>query len=104
MQVFSEPLITRSKLRAGLIDVNIKLGDTLCVHTAMSRLGHVCSGARTIIEALSDVVGSGGTVMMPTYTRDTADPHEWRYPPAPFDWLDDLVAETPPYDPALSPT
>lgn len=97
-------LITRSRLRIALAEIGVIPGDVLCVHAAMGQLGYVCGGGRAIIEALRDAVGLEGTLMMPTYTRDTADPREWRYPPAPAEWLDELVSETPAYDPALSPT
>lgn len=97
-------LITQSKLQAVVSSVGVRRGDTVCVHTALSRLGYVCGGARAIIEAVRAVIGKEGTIMMPAYTRDTADPREWKNPPAPEDWLNDLLAETPPYDPKLSPT
>lgn len=97
-------LLTRSRLRSILSAAGVAQGDTICVHSAMRLLGYVCGGARTIIEAALDAVGPSGTVMMPTYTRDTADPREWQYPPAPDGWLDDLLAETPAYDSKLSPT
>jgi aminoglycoside 3-N-acetyltransferase len=104
MQDAGHCLVTRSRIRDAFDDAGIKPGDILCVHTAMSRLGYVCGGARAIIEGIQDVLGSDGTLMMPSYSRDTADPREWRYPPAPADWLDELVAETPPYDPMRTAT
>jgi aminoglycoside 3-N-acetyltransferase len=96
-------LLTRSRLKETFDEVGIQAGDIVCVHASMSRLGYVCGGARAIIEALDAAVGPQGTVMMPAYTRDTADPREWRYPPAPDAWLTALLDETPAYDPQLSP-
>lgn len=97
-------LLTRRRVAACLAEAGVQAGDTVCVHTALSRLGYVCGGARAVIEALYDAVGASGTVMMPSYTRDIADPREWQYPPAPHAWLDTLVDETPAYDPKLSPS
>lgn len=97
-------LLTRTRLKSVFAAAGLAAGDTVCVHAAMGKLGYVCGGARAVIEALQDTVGADGTVMMPAYTRDTADPREWQYPPAPAAWLDALLEETPAYDPARSPT
>ncbi|SFO24462.1 Aminoglycoside 3-N-acetyltransferase [Pseudobutyrivibrio sp. JW11] len=35
------------------------------VHTALSKMGYVCGGAQAVIEALIEVVGEDGTIMMP---------------------------------------
>lgn len=35
-------------------------------HTPLKRMGYVCGGAQTVIEALMEVVGENGTIMMPT--------------------------------------
>lgn len=36
------------------------------VHTSLKRMGYICGGAQTVIEALMEVVGENGTIMMPT--------------------------------------
>lgn len=36
------------------------------VHTPLKRMGYVCGGAQTVIEALMEVVGENETIMMPT--------------------------------------
>ena len=36
------------------------------VHTSLKRMGYVCGGAQTVIEARREVVGEKGTIMMPT--------------------------------------
>ena len=43
-------------------------GMTLCVHSSLSRLGYVDGGADTIIDALQQVVGESGIVMMPAFS------------------------------------
>lgn len=40
---------------------------TVCVHTSLSRFGHIVGGAEAVIDALIDSVGSEGTIMMPSY-------------------------------------
>ena len=39
------------------------------VHTSLKRMGYVCGGAQTVIEALMEVVGEDGTIMMPNQSR-----------------------------------
>lgn len=52
----------RPKLR----EVGLEKGDAVMVHTSLKRMGYVCGGAQTVIEALMEVVGKDGTIMMPT--------------------------------------
>ena len=44
----------------------IEFRDAVMVHTSLKRMGYVCGGAQTVIEALMEVVGENGTIMMPT--------------------------------------
>ncbi len=48
--------------------MEIKKGDKLLVHSALSSIGHVDGGADTVIDALLESVGEGGTVAMSTLT------------------------------------
>ena len=95
--------VTRSDLLSALAELGVRQGDTLCVHTSMSRIGRVMGGAQTVIAALIEATGPQGTLMMPAYTRDCAHPNEWQYPPAPPEWIA-RADETPAFDPRLTPS
>lgn len=41
-------------------------GDVLLVHSALSKLGFVDGGAKTVVESLLEVVGESGHLLMPT--------------------------------------
>jgi aminoglycoside 3-N-acetyltransferase len=97
-------LVTRSSLVKDLRRAGIRSGEIILVHTSLSQLGFVVGAAETVIEALLEVTGTSGTVMMPTFSGELSDPVEWRYPPVPPDWIETIRAETPPYDPARTPT
>lgn len=97
-------LATRQSLGKQLKDGGLKSGATILVHTSMSNLGWVLGGAVSIIQALMDVVGAKGTVVMPSHTGYLTDPAEWSMPPVPKDWMDTIRNEMPAYDPAISPT
>jgi aminoglycoside 3-N-acetyltransferase len=59
--------ITKKDILQGLKRLGIKKGDHLLVHTALGSFGKVAGGAETVIEALLEMVGAEGTVMMPTF-------------------------------------
>lgn len=51
-------------------------GDSVLVHSSLSRFGWVEGGAETVCQAIIDVVGAEGTVIMPAFTlrlRDVPD-------------------------------
>lgn len=103
--VDNRSLVTRTSLAAGLRQSGVIPGDTILVHTALSRLGFVVGAAQTVVLGLIDAVGGHeGTVMMPAYSGELSDPAEWRYPPVPEAWIKDIRDETPAYDKQLTPT
>ena len=69
-----------------------------------SWLGFVPGAARTVVEGLLEAVGPTGTIMMPAYSGELSDPAEWRHPPVPPEWIDEIRNSTPPYDAIKTPT
>jgi aminoglycoside 3-N-acetyltransferase len=74
------------------------------VHSSLSRLGFVLGGAQTAVQALLDVVGPGGTLMMPTHSGSLCDPVNWKNPPVPESWWQAIRDEMPAFDPAFTPS
>ena len=66
--------IIKSDIVSALKSVGLQNGDSVMVHTSLGQIGYVCGGAQTIIEALIDVVGQNGTIMMPTQSWKNLDP------------------------------
>lgn len=95
---------TRSSLRADLRAMGIGPGDVVMTHGSLKRLGLVIGGARAVVEALYDAVGREGTIMMTAFSSDLSDPCDWYKPPVSPEWWDTIRAETPAYDPALTPS
>ena len=60
--------ISKGDLKAGLRRIGLQKGDTVLVHCSLSSFGHVRGGADTVIDAVLEVVGKEGTVMVPTIT------------------------------------
>ncbi|TWU00080.1 SPBc2 prophage-derived aminoglycoside N(3')-acetyltransferase-like protein YokD [Botrimarina colliarenosi] len=78
-------------------------GQTLIVHTSLSRLGWVAGGPVAVIEALITVLGDAGTLVMPTHTTGLTDPSGWSNPPVPESWWEAIRAAMPVFDPATTP-
>lgn len=61
--------LTKPKLVQALRAAGVQEGDLLMVHSGLSPLGVVQGGAETVINALLEVLGPEGTLLMPTFTR-----------------------------------
>lgn len=71
--------LTRAALSADLRALGLAPDDDVLVHSSLRGLGQVDGGAATVVDALLDVVGPGGTVLFPTITA-TAE-HGPAHPP-----------------------
>ena len=97
-------VILKDEIIQKLKEVGLKNGDTVMVHTSLGKMGYVCGGAQAVIEALMEVVGDSGTIMMPTQSWKNLDPEtgvHWEADQK--DWQ--LIRDNwPPYDKNLTPT
>lgn len=71
--------ITMGRLVDDLRALGLQDGDVVLVHSSLSGLGWVEGGAATVIDALVEAVGPGGTVLFPTLTGTEQDGPE--HPP-----------------------
>lgn len=62
------PRVSREQLLASLRAAGICEGDTLFVHSSLSKIGDVEGGADTVVSTLLEAVGPSGNVVMPAYT------------------------------------
>lgn len=63
----AERLVKRARIVQDLKKLGLRPGDVVMVHSALSSLGKVEGGARTVIEALLEVLTPSGTLMMLTF-------------------------------------
>lgn len=58
--------LTQIELENQLKDMGIKPGDSVLVHSALSKIGYINGGPITLINALLNCVGKNGNLLMPT--------------------------------------
>ena len=93
-------LVTRSGLVRDLKDLGLRSGGVVMVHCRLSALGHVVGGAETVVRAVLDALGPGGTLVAYTGWQDAPpDDLEVLNKEARRAYLD----EQPAYDPRVAP-
>jgi len=100
----SKKLNTKKTIIEDLKRLGLNKGETIIVHSSLSSIGWICGGAISLIEALIEVVGSEGTVIMPSHSSGNSDPKDWNYPPVPKSWWQDIRDNIPPFNPSITPT
>lgn len=70
--------VSQEGLEHGFHELGLDSDSRVIVHSSLNSLGHVEGGAETVVNALLNVVGPGGTVAVPTFTRydEPYDPSE----------------------------
>lgn len=89
-----------SELRA----LGVTSGDTVLTHSSASSLGFVAGGAQAVVQALLDVLGPDGTLVVPTHTPDNTDPADWCNPPVPESWWQAIRSQAPGFDKSRTPS
>lgn len=67
-----QEVMTRDRIKAGLRALGLKAGNKVLLHSSLSSLGWVEGGADTVIDAIAETIGVRGTLMVTTFTHDTA--------------------------------
>lgn len=77
--------------------LGVQVGDTLLVHSSFKSFGGVEGGPQTVIDALLEVLGAEGTLIMPTFNFDFCKGEPWdvRTTPSHMGAITNLVRENP---------
>ena len=67
-------MVSGTELVRDFRSIGLQTGDTVLVHSSLKSLGRVANGPVTVIDALREVVGSTGTVVMPTFVSACQGP------------------------------
>jgi aminoglycoside 3-N-acetyltransferase len=78
--------IDKDDLIKNLMASGIKRGDTIMLHSSLSKVGNIKEGAKAVIEALLEWIGPEGNLVMPAYSyinsmENTAKEKEYIFDP-----------------------
>lgn len=74
----SVDLVTENQLVEELMGIGLSKGQTVMVHSSLSELGYVIGAAQTVVEAILQVIGDEGTLIMPAFSPEVSDPIGWQ--------------------------
>lgn len=97
-------LLTQSELSTQIKALEIKSGDTICLHSSLSSLGYILGGAQTVIRALLKILGEQGTLVMPAFSPHVSDPQLWSDEHIDENNLEKARMEVPCFDIRTTPT
>jgi aminoglycoside 3-N-acetyltransferase len=95
---------TRPGLASDLRRLGIAPGMVVLVHASLRSLGWVCGGSVAVVQALLDVLGPDGTLVMPAHSSELSEPALWNNPPVPTRWWSTIRETMPAFDPLITPT
>lgn len=96
-------ILTKEDLIEQFKSCGVKRGQTIFVHTSLSKIGFVVGGAETLIRALLEIVGEEGTLMMPSQTWKNLDPSTGVHWEEPEEWWPIIRENWPAYDKEVTP-
>jgi aminoglycoside 3-N-acetyltransferase len=103
MDTVPEEPITRARIGDDLRRLGLRAGDIVLVHSSLRTLGWVCGGTVAVVQALLDVLGPDGTLVVPAHTGENSDPKLWQNPPVPESWWPVIREHMPAFDRAITP-
>ncbi|RKN32400.1 AAC(3) family N-acetyltransferase [Micromonospora musae] len=95
---------TAQSLASDLRALGVASGDVLLLHSSNRSLGFVVGGTQAVVQALLDVLGPEGTLVVPTHTPENTDPAGWQHPPVPEAWWPAIREQAPGFEPSCTPS
>ena len=93
----AEP-VTKGMLIAALKKIGVSGNQIIEVHSSLSSFDYIVGGAHTVVDALLEICGDGGTILMPTQNIDNSEPSDWQYPGIEPYLYKKIRSAIPPYD------
>lgn len=95
---------TQESLAQEFSEIGVESGMTVMVHSSLGKVGWTVGGAVTVIRALFEALGPGGTLVMPAESPGMSDPSSWDDERVKADWHETIRAHLPVFDPRTTPT
>lgn len=61
--------VNKERIKEDLVKIGLSKNDIVIVHSSLKKIGYVEGGPNTVIDALLEVIGEKGTLLMPTFTN-----------------------------------
>lgn len=97
-------VVTTQDMVEGLRRIGLQEGDLVQVHSSLSAFGYVEGGPDAVVDALLQVVGSEGTVMMPTFNHGHADVFDIKTTPSTNGAITEALRKRPGAHRSMHPT
>jgi aminoglycoside 3-N-acetyltransferase len=94
---------TRASLARDFEALGVRAGDILLIHSSLRSLGWVSGGALAVVQALLDVLGPEGVLVVPSQTTANRDPSSWQ-PAPPEHWWPAIRESLPGFDRTRTPS
>ena len=88
--------LSRGDIALVLERLGLSAGDSVFVHSSLSSMGHVSGGAEAVADALLDVLGPRGTLMVPTFTFSGTTAFDARNSPSKTGAVTEAIRGRPP--------
>jgi aminoglycoside 3-N-acetyltransferase len=99
----SNDIITKQDLIDVFGRLGLRRGMEVMFHSSLKSLGFVVNGPLDVIDALMEVVGEEGTLLMPSHTGQLTDPQGWKNPPISPEFVETVRQCMHPFDPRITP-
>ena len=96
--------VRKQDIVKALREMGIRRGDCLLVHSSLSSMGYVEGGADAVVDALLEVLGEEGTLMVPTFTHSGTEYYDPLASPSKNGAITEAVRRRPEAVRSLHPT
>ncbi|EZH71347.1 hypothetical protein ATO12_08130 [Aquimarina atlantica] len=96
--------ISKKDVLNDLKKIGITEGVNIMVHSSLSKIGWVIGGAYTVVEALVELIGEKGTLVMPAATPYCLHPTQWGDDNIPKKWSTKIAKNLPLFNIKNTPT
>ena len=98
MKKIINDMITRKQLVNQLKELGVKHKMVIEVHAAMSSFEYIVGGAQTVVDALIEIVGYEGTIIMAMHSSSNSEPADWENPPVEYGLMKAIRENTPAFN------
>lgn len=78
--------------------IGINYGDCLIVHSSLKKFPFIIGGAKVVVDALLEVVGDDGTIVVPYQRVDNTEPSNWEFPSVDLESVNYIRENFPAFD------